>query len=255
MARADVIRIIGESAKHLAYAQKHMRLPFALAAASCTGKSGAKAFSNGKKDTSKRLWSILVQLSFSVAPLSSAPPLLSQGAATAALILAVSAMCVAGSTAVRFSIMVFSCAISSLFELAGCTGAGGVGCGAGCSVGCGVRGVGGGAQANPPYLPVGQMGWQRAAPASLSMPVSHATQRTPLPAAYWPDSHMAHVVVVALVLPRGAPVPAAHGVPTHAARAPVPVVWVPLGQATQVVLQRHVMELLQAVVLTLRVLK
>ena len=99
------------------------------------------------------------------------------------------------------------------------------------------------------YCPAGQMRLQRVAPASLPMPASHAAQLAPLAAVYWPDSHVAHVVVVALVLPRGAPVPAAHGVPAHAARAPVPAAWVPLGQAVHAPLQMHGRELLQARVL------
>ena len=99
------------------------------------------------------------------------------------------------------------------------------------------------------YCPAGQARLQRVAPASLPMPASHAAQLAPLSALYWPDAHVAHVVVVALVLPRGAPVPAAHGVPAHAARAPVPAAWVPLGQAVHAPLQMHGCEEMQAVVL------
>ena len=101
----------------------------------------------------------------------------------------------------------------------------------------------------PSYCPAGQMRLQRVAPASLPMPASHAAQLAPLSALYWPDAHVAHVVVMALVLPRGALVPAAHGVPAHAARAPVPAAWVPLGQAVHALLQMHGTELLQAMVL------
>ena len=99
------------------------------------------------------------------------------------------------------------------------------------------------------YCPAGQMRLQLVAPASLPMPASHAAQLAPLSALYWPDSHVAHVVEVALELPRGAPVPAVHGVPAHAARAPVPAAWVPLGQAVHAPLQMHGCELLQARVL------
>jgi hypothetical protein len=107
----------------------------------------------------------------------------------------------------------------------------------------------------PSYCPAGQMRLQPVAPASLPMPASHAAQLAPLAAVYWPGSHVAHVVVVALVLPRGAPVPAAHGVPAHAALAPVPAAWVPLGQAVHAPLQRHGRELLQAMMLLASVLK